>query len=131
MKMPHYGAFHLGHHSLSKYLFAGIQNERRGKVPFSMILPSTLCIGETAKQVLLQAMKNQMKCLLMRHFIRVYIVKVKMIFRQKNTICFENYNLTPLDKCSMDHPKFIVSNQKEESISIERVKGNMTILPFR
>ena len=31
------------------------------------------------------------------HFIRVYTVEVKNTFRQKNTIFFENYNLTPLD----------------------------------
>ena len=43
---------------------------------------------------------------------------VKKIFRQKNTIFFENYNPTPLDmsKLTMDYPKFIVSKQKEESI---------------
>ena len=38
-----------------------------------------------------------MKCRIMRHFIRVYTVKVKKIFRQNNTIFFLNYNLTPLD----------------------------------
>ena len=32
----------------------------------------------------------------------------------------ENYNLTPLDMY-MACPKFIVSNQKEESISTQRV----------
>ena len=37
-------------------------------------------------------------CSIMLHFIRVYTVcKGKKIFRQKNTIFFENYNLTPLD----------------------------------
>ena len=42
-----------------------------------------------------------------------------MILRQKNTVCFENYDLTFLDICTMDYPKLIVSNQKEESISIQ------------
>ena len=45
-------------------------------------------------------------------------VKVKKKFRQKYNIFFLNYNLTPLD-CTMDYPKFIVSNQKGESISIQ------------
>ena len=42
-----------------------------------------------------------------------------------NTICFENYNLTPLDMYYWlsQIPKLIVSNQKEESISIQRVKA--------
>ena len=41
--------------------------------------------------------------------------KVKMRFRQKNTIVFKNYSLTPLDILyTMDHPKFTVSNQKEK-----------------
>ena len=47
--------------------------------------------------------------------------KGKKIFRQNNTIFFLIYNLTLLD---MYYPKFIVSNQKEESISIQRVKLN-------
>ena len=33
---------------------------------------------------------------------------------------FENNRLTPLDIYTMDHPKFIVSCQKEESISTKR-----------
>ena len=37
-------------------------------------------------------------------------VKVNKIFRQKNTIFFENYNLTPLDIYTMNHPKLTVSN---------------------
>ena len=35
---------------------------------------------------------------------------------------FENYNRAPLDIYIMDYPKLIVSNWKEESISIQRVK---------
>ena len=42
----------------------------------------TLCILETPKWVLLLTVKTQMKML---HFIRVYSVKVKKSFRQKNT----------------------------------------------
>ena len=34
-----------------------------------------------------------------------------------------SYNLTPLDICTMDYPKFIVSYQKEESISIQRINN--------
>ena len=33
----------------------------------------------------------------------------------------KKYNLTRLDICTMNYPKLIVSNQKEESISIQRV----------
>ena len=55
--------------------------------------------SRTPKQVLLQTVKTQMKCSIMLHFIRVYTVfkDKKKIFRQKNTIFFSNYNLTPLD----------------------------------
>ena len=46
----------------------------------------TLCNQETPKQVILQTVKTQMKCSIMLHLIRVYLfVKVKKIFRQKNT----------------------------------------------
>ena len=63
-----------------------------------------------------------MKCRIMWHFIWVYTVCIgKKIFRQNNIIFFENNDLTPLDIYTMDYLKFIVSNQKEESISIQRV----------
>ena len=42
---------------------------------------NTLCIWGTPKCVLLQTVKTQMKCRIMRHFIWVYTVKVKTIFR--------------------------------------------------
>ena len=35
--------------------------------------------------------------MIMLHFISINTVKIKMIFRQNDAICFENYNLTPLD----------------------------------
>ena len=39
-----------------------------------------------------------MKCNIMPHFICVYTVcKGKKMFREKNTLFFYNYNLTPLD----------------------------------
>ena len=44
-------------------------------------------------------------------FHQVYTVKLKKIFRQKYIVC------------SMDYPKFIVANKKEQSISIQRVKS--------
>ena len=34
----------------------------------------TICIGETPKWVLLETVKTQMKCHILRHFIRVYTV---------------------------------------------------------
>ena len=74
----------------------------------------TRCIWETHKQVLLQAVKTHMKSRIMWHFIRVYIEK-----KTKNNIIkivtWNPYIYT------MDHPKFILSNQKVESISIQRV----------
>ena len=42
---------------------------------------------------------------------------------KKKTYFFENYNLI-----AMGYPKFIVSNQKEKSISIQRVKGEFHVL---
>ena len=51
------------------------------------------------------------------------LLRIKKIFRQKHTIFFENYNLTTLHNiCTMDYPMFIVSNEEEESISIQWVK---------
>ena len=52
----------------------------------------------------------------MQNFIRVYAVCYDKNDVQRNTIFFGNYNLWPLDIYTVDHPKFIVSNQKEESI---------------
>ena len=50
-----------------------------------------------------------MKCRTMQHFIRVYTVKVKKTYLTKKK---KKKDLTP---------KNIVSNQKEESISLQRV----------
>ena len=68
--------------------------------------------------------KTQMKCSILLHFIRVYSVcKGYKVLQTKEYNIFENYKLTPLDKiCTMDYPKFTVSNQKDKSISIKRVK---------
>ena len=57
-----------------------------------------------------------MKCRIMRHFIRVYTVKIKKVFRQKI-----QYFIT------MDYRKFIVSNQKEESVIV--IKGLKCLKP--
>ena len=77
--------------------------------------------GKPLKQVLLQTVKTQMKCSIMLHFIRVYTVcKGKKDLQTKNVVFFENYNMTPLDMYN-GLPKFNVSTQKEESISIQRV----------
>ena len=50
-------------------------------------------------------------------------VKVKQIFSQKITIFFENYNLTPLDMYNRLSKVYYIK-QKEESISIQRVKAS-------
>ena len=65
------------------------------KIPHLKTLKASLtfCIRETHKRVLLQTVKTQMK---MQHDAAFHLVKVKEIFRQKNTIFFENYILTPL-----------------------------------
>ena len=48
--------------------------------------------------------------------------KAKMIFRERNSLLhvFGNLNFDPWIYI-MDHPKFIVSSQKEESITKQRV----------
>ena len=48
-------------------------------VSFESIGDLTLCIQETPKRVLVQTVKTLMKCRIMGHFIRVYIVKVEKI----------------------------------------------------
>ena len=52
-----------------------------------------------------------------------------MIFRKMNTIIFFNYSQTPLDMYNvvMYYSKFIVSDQKEDSISIQRIRNINTI----
>ena len=58
-----------------------------------------LCIWETPKQVLLQTVKTQIQCCIMRHFIWVYIACYGKTDNQTKRIqyFFLNYNLTPLD----------------------------------
>ena len=68
-------------------------------------LSLTLCIRETPKRVFLQTVKTQMKCRIIRHFIRVYTV----CYGKKRLSDFLNYNLTT-KICTMDNPKFILSN---------------------
>ena len=83
----------------------------------------TLCIQETPKRVLLKTVKPQMKCSMTLHFIRVYTVrKGKNIFRQKNTTWNPKI-------CTIAKYKFVASNQKEESISIQRVKYCNPVTP--
>ena len=49
----------------------------------------TLIFGETPKQVFLETVKTQMKCSVMLHFIRVYIVcKGKKYLQTKENIVF-------------------------------------------
>ena len=50
-------------------------------------------------------------------------VKVKKIFRQKNTIFLENYNWTPLDIYNGLSQVYCIKPEGE-SIGIQRVKGN-------
>ena len=76
---------------------------------------------ETPKRVLLQIVKTQMKCRIMRHFNRVYTVcKGKKRPLDKKKIHFLSYNLTPPDMYN-GLSQVIVSNQEEESNSIQRV----------
>ena len=48
--------------------------ERQGLVFHLCLMLNPFVYGETPKWVLLQTVKTQMKCRIMRHFIRVYIV---------------------------------------------------------
>ena len=52
----------------------------------------------------------------MRHFIWVYTVETKSVFREKHTVLFRNYDMGSLEiyKHTMDHLNFILSNQTEE-----------------
>ena len=85
----------LGLHSLLERLLKHFSRQQK-QTTFVVIgiLRDTF---KTSKGVLLQTVKTQMKCSIMLHFIRVCSVKVRKIFRQNNTICFENYNPTPLN----------------------------------
>ena len=71
------------------------------------------------KCVLWQTMKIQMKCRIMGHIIRVYTICLA-----KNGLQRMKYNIYleiiagEWSIYRMDHPKFIVSNQKEESILV-------------
>ena len=60
--------------------------------------------------------------LIMLHSIRVYIVKVKKIFRQKKTIFFENYNQTHLDMYNGLSKVYCIKPEGRIQISIQRVK---------
>ena len=54
------------------------------------------CPPMTHKQVLLQTVKTQMKCPIMRHLIKVYTVCNGKKDHRQNTIIFETYNLTKI-----------------------------------
>ena len=63
-----------------------------------------------------------MKCSIMLHFIRVYTVcKGEKDIQTKEYDTLKIITLHPFI-FTMDYPKVIASNQKEESISIQRVK---------
>ena len=67
--------------------------------------------------------EDQMKCCIMQYFIKVYTICYgKIDLQTENTILFYN-NRTPLGIYTMDHPKFIVSNQNEEPISLQGLTG--------
>ena len=55
---------------------------------------------------------------IMRHFMFVKVIK---IFRQ--IICFFNYNLTHLDMYNGLSQVYCIRHQKEETVSIQRVKN--------
>ena len=92
----------------NKIIFGDIYNQWRPRSDtaelcsvwslFAHYVLLTLCIRETPKRVHLRTVKTLIKCSIILHFIRVYTVKVKKIFRQKNTIFKKIYNLTPLDR---------------------------------
>ena len=66
---------------------------------------------------------TQMKYGIMRHFIRIdTICKGKKDLKTKIIHFFENFNLTSLGMYN-GQPKFILSNQKEESICIQKLRS--------
>ena len=83
------------------------------------------------KQVLLQTVKTQMKCSIMLHFIRVYTVcKGKKHLQTKKIQYFLKIITWHPKICTMDYPKFIASNKKGESISLQWVKKGSRIVQF-
>ena len=80
---------------IMRFLVLGFRSDIRIELQAPVVI--ILCIRETPKQVLLQIVKIQMKYSTMLHFIRsTLFVKVKKIFRLKNTFFFK-FNTTPLD----------------------------------
>ena len=80
------------------------ENRKRKRVRYfrtftvSRALILTLCISEPPKRVLLQTVKTQMKCSIMWHIIRFYIVcKDKKSSDKRIQYIFLDYTLTPLD----------------------------------
>ena len=62
-----------------------------------------------------QTLKIQMKCRKIRHFIGVYNIWVdENDIQRKNDFYLEIINCDP-SMCTMDQPKFIISNQKDET----------------
>ena len=68
-------------------------------------------------------MKTQMKCSIMLHFIRVYTVCYGKKDLQTKKQYFSKIITWHPEIFTMDNPKFIVSNQKEKSISIQWYQG--------
>ena len=78
----------------SLFLFLFLQMENYKMKCLTLSIPHVV----TPKCVLLQTVKTQMKCHTKQHLIWVYTVLYdKTIFRERNTILFENYNLLPLE----------------------------------
>ena len=72
----------------------------------------------TPKCVLWKTVKNQMKCrLLQLSSGSTLFIKTKTIFRERNPIFLKIITCEP-SNYTMDHPKFIISTQKLDSISV-------------
>ena len=77
--------------------------------------PITLYILVTPKCVLWQKVKTQIKCRIMRHFIRVYTVGLAKTYPEKEIhFYFEIIACDPWI-CTMDYPKFNVYSAKKSN----------------
>ena len=100
-----------------KYQFMGcsIQNVKKKRNTCCNLL--TLYVLVTHKCVLWQPGKTQIKCHIMWHFISLHcLLRQNQISEIAIKFYLEIITSDP-SIYAMDHPKFIISNQKEDSIS--------------
>ena len=81
--------------------------------------------GRNPKWVVLQAVKTQMKCCMMQHFIRVCTVCYSKIDIQRKIQIFWEVIAYDPSIYTMEHPYFIVCSFMENSIGLKRVRAHI------